>query len=467
MSRPHVVIVGGGIAGLSAAWTLSQAASAPRITVLEGSPRLGGNIQTTDFAGLRVDNAADAFLSTVPAAKTLCDQLGLTETLVSPDSSSAWIWTRGKLKPFPLGTVLGVPSSIFSLARVISVRGMARTLLDLVLPKNVGRSGKDPSIGRFIRSRLGNEVADRLIDPLIGGINAGSVDELSMRSAAPQVQALADAHRSVILATQRKVPRNEKNAPKKSVFLAPNGGMQALVDTLVTRLRANGVELRTMQEVSALDRNAHAWSVVANNETVDADAVILATPAYQAALLVRTLDGRTATLLSSIRYSSVALVRMAYKKADIGHNLDGSGFVVPAKDKTLMTACSWASSKWKRLEKADEVLFRVSAGRLHDTRAESLGDDVLINSLHAELRRALRITGEPTSADVTRWRNAFPQYEPGHADRVDLARSFLSTFGPLEIAGAAYDGIGIPACIQSGTDAAMRVQTLLGRLGSQ
>jgi oxygen-dependent protoporphyrinogen oxidase len=463
MTRPHVVIVGGGIAGLSAAWTLSQDVNSPRITVLESTSRLGGKIQTSLFAGLPVDNAADAFLTTVPAARNLCEQLGLTSSLVAPASSQAWIWSRGKLKPFPLGTVLGVPSNIFSLARVISIAGMARSLLDLVLPARVGRTGNDPSIGNFIRKRLGNEVADRLIDPLIGGINAGSIDDLSMRSAAPQVQALADSHRSVFIAARRKVPKNEKNAPKKGVFLAPEGGMQQLVDTLVQRLRHNGVEFRTAQEVTTLTRPASDWTVVANNESVHADAVILATPASHTSALVRDLDSRAATILASLRYSSVAMVRMAYRKNDVGRPLDGSGFVVPAKDRTLVTACSWSSSKWARLEKPNEVILRVSAGRLNDTRAAAMDDSALVDALHRELQSALELQGSPVTSDVTRWPNAFPQYEPGHADRISLVRSFLSTFGPLELAGAAYDGVGIPACIESGNQAAMRVRELLAK----
>ena len=458
MTRPHVVVIGGGIAGLSAAWTLSRSPSAPRITVLEAASRLGGKIQTTTFAGLPVDNAADAFLSTVPAAKSLCDQLGITDQLHAPDATNAWIWSRGKLRPFPLGTVLGVPSNVLTLANVISPVGMVRSLFDLVLPKNVGRRGHDPSIGNLIRKRLGDEVADRLIDPLIGGINAGSIDDLSIRSAAPQVQALSDAHRSLFWAAQRKAPKT-KNKP--SVFLAPSGGMQTLVDTLVARLRSNGVELRTNQEVQSLTRSETQWALTVGNETLAVDGVILAAPAHQTASIIRDLDSRTATLLSSIRFSSVAMVRMTYRRADVGHALNGSGFVVPAKDRTLVTACSWSSSKWHRLSKPDEVIFRVSAGRLHDTRAEELGDDVLVKSLHDELRRALRITGEPTSFDVTRWNEAFPQYEPGHADRVDLARSFLQAFGPLALAGASYDGVGIPACITSGEKAARQIQESL------
>jgi oxygen-dependent protoporphyrinogen oxidase len=334
-------------------------------------------------------------------------------------------------------------------------------MLDFVLPPGVGRSGNDPSIGNLIRKRLGNEVADRLIDPLIGGINAGSIDDLSLRSAAPQVQALADSHRSLFWATQRKVPRQDKKVPKKGVFLAPAEGMQQLVDTLATRLRANGVALQTMQEVTALRRPTTGWTVVTNNALIDADAVILATPASHAASLVRELDSRTATILASIRYSSVAMVRMAYKKQDVRHALNGTGFVVPAKDHTLMTACSWSSTKWSRLEKPDEVIFRVSAGRLHDGRAHDLDDDVLVKSLHEELRRALHIDGPPVASDVTRWMQAFAQYEPGHAERIELARTFLSTFGPLELAGATYDGIGIPACIHSGAQAAMRVQRMM------
>lgn len=453
MSQRSVVVVGGGIAGLSAAWQLTRQPDAPRVTVLESSAILGGKIQTTPFAGLPVDTGPDAFLAAAPAALNLCEDLGIADELVAPDSATAWIYSKGRLQQFPIGTVLGVPSNVFSLMHLVSARGMLRAALDVVLPRRVGRLGSDVSVGHLIRSRFGSEVAERLIDPLVGGINAGNIDELSLRSAAPQLQSLSDAHRSLFWAAHRKAPK-PSSSPKKRVFLATPGGMHTLIDKLVARL--DSVDLRTSSPVSSLSFENGAWSIDVNDEVISADAVVLATPSAVAAELLRGFNARAATLLGSVRCASVAMVRLAYGTEDVKHPLDGSGFVVPAVDNTLMTACSWASSKWRRLHSPGKVIFRVSAGRLRDPRCEELSDDVLVKALHDELRVPLGITGEPIEADVTRWTKAFPQYEPGHALRVAEARSLLSD-APLSLAGASYDGVGIPACIESGVKAATEV----------
>lgn len=452
-AKKHVVVVGGGIAGLSAARALASAQDGPRVTVLEASPRLGGKIQTSSFGGLDVDTGPDAFLAAAPAASRLCTELGLGDSLIAPAASKAWIYSHGKLRPFPLGTVLGVPSNIFSLASLISLPGMMRSVLDLVLPARVGRTGDDPTIGQLIRARLGNEVADRMIDPLVGGINAGSIDQLSLRTAVPQVATLADSHRSLLWAASRKKPKASKMSniskgePNRRVFLAPPNGMAQLVDALSDRLKENAVEIKTSTPVTSISHDGKKWSI---NGSLHADAVILATPSYVAAGFIRDLEVRAATLLSSVRYSSVAMVRLAYKQSDVSNELAGSGFLVPAVDETLMTACSWASSKWSRLAKEGQVLFRVSAGRFNDTRALELSGDVLVKALHQELRIALGISGEPVEFDVTRWDRAFPQYEPGHVERVKEARVLLAGLPPIALAGAAYDGVGIPACIESG-----------------
>ena len=424
----RVTVVGGGIAGLAAAWEAVQRGA--EVTVLEAGPRLGGKIETGSVGGVPVEHGPDAFLARVPWAVDLCRELDLD--LVAPAVGRALVWSGGRLRPIPEGMLLGVPTGVMDVARsgLLSPRGMARAALDFVLPRTAVDG--DVSVGDLVSRRLGREVLDRLVDPLIGGINAGRADRLSAAAVAPQVVAAAKAHRSIVVGARRT--RTVSDGP---VFLTVAAGLGVLVDTLVGRLRAAGADVRTDAPVSSLD---------------DLDGpVVLAVPAPAAAALV---GGEAGELLAGIEHASVALTTMAYP-ADAVPSFDASGFLVPRRAGRLTTACSFGTVKWPHWAPPGQVVLRVSAGRAGDTRALRLTDDQLARRLHAELVELAGVRSEPTTAHVRRWVDGFPQYRVGHLDRVARIEQALPAH--VAVAGAAYRGLGIPACIKQGRDAAARL----------
>jgi protoporphyrinogen/coproporphyrinogen III oxidase len=446
------VIIGGGISGLAAAWRLVQHGEQD-ICVLEASSRLGGKLQTTSFDGQMVDTGADAFLTRVPEALQLCRELGLEDELVAPTKSSALVWSRGALRQFPKTTVLGIPSNIDDVAStgIISPAGIERARNEVNLP--VEPVAADMSVGELVSTRFGNEIKERLVDPLVGGINAGSVDRLDLASATPQIFAMAQRNLPLTVAAHDQL-QHRPTGPATSPFLCPRSGMQRIVDRLVELLRKRGVTIALDAPVHLIVRNNQRWQVDIGDNSIDAGTVIVATPSQHAASLLQTSFPGIATQLGNIRYASVTIVRMAYRPESIGVNLDYSGFVIPAVENTLLTACSWTSSKWSSVISGKHVIVRASAGRIDDLRHVDLDNEQLINVAHGELRDMMQIDGEPQAADVTTWPEAFPQYEPGHAMRVTNLFEELRELEGLFLAGAAYQGLGVPACVRSGFTAA-------------
>lgn len=447
-----VAVVGGGISGLAAAWYAAQAGA--DVIVHEASDRVGGKVAGATVAGRSIDAGPDAFLARVPEAIELCREIGLGDELVSPATGKAYVWTRGALRPLPEGLVLGVPTDLVALARsgILSPTGLARAGLDLVLPRRShsqteagdDRSG-DRSVDDVIAERFGRQAADRLVDPLLGGINAGRADQLSLETSAPQLAAAHRSGRSLLLALRRQ---RRSNPPSGApVFYAVAGGMQRLTDRLAERLRQAGVEVRTGAPVGNLD------------DVAPADRVIVTTPAAVTAGLLEADAPEAAAALRRIDYASVALTLLAYPVSAVGRQpLDGSGFLVPRVEGRLMTACSWASTKWSALATEDTVLLRVSAGRIGDERAMGLDDDELVERLHRELVEAMDLRRPPSDATVVRWPRAFPQYRPGHRALVDgIVAGVAAALPHVELAGAAYRGVGIPACIATARRAAEAV----------
>ncbi len=453
-SRPTLVVVGAGITGLAAAWEAADAGA--DVVLLDADRRAGGKLAATTLLGRRIDTGADAFLVRRPEATQLVHDMGLAGSLVVPAVSSALVWSQGRLQRLPDGLLLGVPTDLLALARsgVLSPLGVARAALDLVLPGEAPSADTDVAVGALVRRRLGPQVHERLVDPLLGGINAGDIDHLSLQAGVPQLAAAVQGQRSLLVGAWR-ARRRQRRVQDEPVFSSVQGGLGRFAEQMARRLGERDVKLVLGFDVERLERRGPAWSVVTGRGArFAADAVVLAVPAGPAATLLEPHAATSAARLSEIDHASVAMVCLAYRQEDVGRALDGSGFLVPRQERRLMTACSWASSKWPEVAAPGTVVLRVSAGRAGDGRAVALADDVLVARLHAELVDALQLTGEPVARHVTRWVDGFPQYRPGHADLVAAIEAGLPA--GLEVAGATYRGVGIPACIGSGRSAARR-----------
>jgi protoporphyrinogen/coproporphyrinogen III oxidase len=510
---PVVAVVGGGISGLAAARVLAGGAPLtgggpefvehgsgrpidPRdveVIVLETTERLGGKILSGEFRGRPVDLGPDNFLTRDPSAADLCRQLGLGDDLLPPATSSASVLARGRLRKLPAGLVLGIPTDLEALARsgIISAPGIARAALDLIAvaapirPSEVGLrpddagsrhaaggpvgaadpGGPEWNAATILERRLGREVVRRLVDPLLGGINAGSTDQLSLAVVAPQVARRLVGQRSVMHALRALVP----NAPASGddgdalpVFLGLRGGLGRMIDALVSHLVERGVAIRTGAPVTRLARSGRGYELESPAGTVEADAVVLAAPSHSSARLLVDSVPAAAAELGAIPHAPVVLVTLAWRSGSVPRLPAGSGFLVPRCEHRLLTGCTVLSAKWPHVAAPGEVVLRASTGRYGDERSSSMSDGELVGQVVGELRELIGASGEPLGSVVQRWPRAFPQYLPGHLRRIERVRAALAAEHALELAGASLGGIGIPACVTSGERAAA---ALLGRLG--
>lgn len=491
-TRRRVVVVGAGISGLACAHRLHRLRPDLDLTVLEGSSRTGGKIHTTPFAGRLVDEAADAFLARVPAAVALARELGLEDQFVTPAVRRAFVYRHGTLHPFPDGQVLGVPTDLDALraSGVISSAGVDRAELDLTLPADMEGApapGEDETVGALVRRRLGDEVFEALVGPLLSGVNAGNADQLSVQTGAAQLAAAVRDQPSLIagLRAQRAAALSGGADPDAPVFYGLRDGSQGLTDALAAALPPGSLRTRaTVAAVAPADGGGYnvvlgpAGTDPAEPHEVDllhADAVVLATPAWATATVLRSLQPDIAVELDELEWSSVVMVTLAVPRRSISHPLDASGFLVAGNEPLTMTACSFSSSKWAHLapaadapagSAADTVLLRVSAGRHPDTTALELDDATLVGTIRDELVAAIGLDpGVELGADrarVTRWHRALPQYRPGHRARAGAWRDGLRAAWPgLWLTGASYDGLGIPACITDADATARQVANAL------
>jgi oxygen-dependent protoporphyrinogen oxidase len=483
--RPVVVVVGGGIAGLAAAWELATgdraAEIAPEIHVLEAGDHLGGCLRSAEFAGRTVDLAADAFLARRPEATELCAELGLTGELVAPGTSGASVWARGRLRRMPDGLNLGVPTRWWPLARsgILNPAESLRVARDLVQP-HFGARGVvgDRAVGAIVEPRLGRPVVERLVDPLVGGINAGRVDDLSAAAAFPYLLAASLQPGSLMRRLGRNLrdaatPAGEEGPP---VFWSLTAGTAGLAERLSAELERHGVRLRTRVSLEAIrrpvadrdERNGSGprrWQLDVRSdreEVVDADGIVLAVPADVAGVQLAVHTPELAGLLSTIEYASVAVLTLAFPPDAIDAPLHGTGFLVPRTatvggTRPLVTAATYLGRKWPHLARPGDELIRVSVGSSGDDRHRSLSDGELTDAVLLELGHLLGVRDRPVDGMVTRFDHAFPQYRVGHLIRVARIEQGLAALDGIELAGAAYRGLGIPACIGSGREAARRL----------
>ncbi len=438
-------VIGAGIAGLSAAWELERAGH--DVVVFESAREIGGKLQRSRVRGLAfpLEDGADAFLARVPDALELCSEIGIDE-LVHPATSQAWVWSDERLNPLPKAQLLGLPTDLDELASsgLLSSDGMARAAEDL--DSDAPPVTDDVSVGELVRSRLGDEVCDHLVEPLLGGINGGEADGLSVQACAPQIWACATRGGSLIrAAAEIKARTTASDAP---VFAAPAEGMAALPRQLADHLRAE-IRFATVTPPLTVDGGeVHVGDS-------DFAGVVIATPADVAGPLLARLDHDVAAALEAREFASVVMVTVVARAAAVDHPLDGSGVVVARDAGLSITACSFGSSKWAHWDDGRNVVFRISLGHDGDPVdwCTHSNEDLTALAL-ADLERLLGAPVAPVGVRVGRWSRSFPQYRPGHLDRTADVRAALDAAGPIAVAGMSYDGIGVPACIRSGRTAA-------------
>ena len=418
-------------------------------------------LRSDEFGGRVVDMGPDGFLGRRPEAVELCREVGLAGALVPIAGRGASVWARGRLRPLPDGLALGIPTRFWPAARsgVLGLRGQLGLARDAVLPRpDVRGPIGDRSVGPLVARKLGQRVVDMLVDPLIGGIHAGSVDDMSAAAVFPPLLAAAQRRGGLMRALRAEVPAADPDGPP--LFWSLDGGMASLVRTLAARLEERGVDLRLSAPADRLERAADRWNVWVGGQVCAAEAVVLATPAPATAALLQPHDDEAAGLLQAIEYASVVLVTFRADAGDVPSPLHGTGFLVPRRsphkdrDAWAVTACTFLDRKWPHLARDGEVLLRASLGRMDDLRPEGWGDGEAADRAWEELGELLGVTGRPMEAAVVRCAHALPQYRVHHLLRTAGTESAVARLGGLAVAGAAYHGVGIPACIASGRAAA-------------
>ncbi len=461
--RPTAAVVGGGIAGLSAAYELQLAGV--EVSVYEASDRWGGKILTSRVGTEMVDAGPDTFLARASEGVELCTELGLADELVAPIAPvPAYIHRDGKLAQLPSGTILGIPTDLDAVAAsgLVSAAGIDRAKQDAVLPQTT--YVEDCSLGWYCRQRLGDELTMRLVDPLLGGVNASDIDHLSLEAAFPALAKIAKAspslleglreHRKSIGPTLGSATSTDEadQAPPAPVFYSLAGGMARLSDRLVERLQAP-------TDHSLTPARLHLDTPIRSMEELDAQMAILTCPAPVASRLLATSNGEASRQLATVDYTSLAQVTFVFASDATDPILDASGILFPKVDGLVATAATWLSTKWAHYDSEERVIIRVTSGRSDDTRSFDMTDEQLTNELLSDLSTVIDISQAPKAVRVHRWTNSLPAYTPGHATRMNNARTALAemTNPSVAIAGAAYDGIGLPACIRSGRQAAQKL----------
>lgn len=484
----RIVIVGGGVAGLAAAWSLIRdRGTKAEVVVLESAPITGGKLRVSELEGIPVDEGAESMLAVRPEAIVLAKAVGLRGSIVHPATTQAGVFARGSLRPLPPGLISGIPTDLRALAvsGVISLPGLLRIPLDHWLPRT--SIAHDVSVGDFVATRLGTEVMRTLVDPMLGGVYAGRAEDLSFEMTVPALFRLLKRDRSLLTAAReaRSTGAGSSGARRGPIFAGIDGGLGRLPQAMAARLVKHGVAVEVGSAATGVRWVGDRWQVHgsgkpppgadqvrSNRFSLDADAVILAVPATVAARLLRRANPQAAATLATIDYASVGIVTMMFAPDRIPRGLAGSGFLVPASQGYSVKAATFSWRKWAWLRNRPAAgSTRKSARQLATVRASfgRFGDDVVLQRDDAELATLAavelnKLAGLPTrpvATRVTRWPDSLPQYTVGHRGRVARARELLIDTPGIAVCGAAYDGVGVPACIGSAQFAAGQLATYL------
>ncbi|MGE5376543.1 MAG: protoporphyrinogen oxidase [Bacteroidota bacterium] len=453
----RIVIIGGGIAGLSAAYYATKKIPGTQVTLIESSDRWGGKITTDrvpfDDGQFIIEGGPDTFLATKSYATALCRELGLGERLhgTNPRQKNTYVLHHNRLEPLPDGLAMMIPTNVQAILKsnLVSWFGKARMGLDFLQPAKAVNG--DESLGMFVSRRLGREAYENLIEPLMSGIYAGDGDLLSLASTFPYLRDLELKYGSLARGAleMRKKSNGKAVQGSRSAFLTPTTGLAEIVEALVNYLRSNNVDLRLNTKVFSIDHpTPDTWNLKLETGNLQADSLILATPAYVSGHLLGRIAPELASNLQNIPYASTATVTLAYRESDLPRPLDGYGYVIPRREGRRALACTWTSTKFPHRAPDGYALIRVFVGRAGQDIPWNEKD--LLALAKEELRLTLGINSEPLLSRIFMWDKAMPQYNLGHPETLKRIVAALERYPSLALAGNGYRGIGIPDCIHSG-----------------
>ncbi len=468
-----VVIIGGGISGLSTAVALLEQAAAAEValscTILDAAPGWGGKIVTHRVGRLVMEAGPDSFLSQKPWGMELCRRLGIADQLINtnPIEKKASVLRGGRLHELPEGLVTFTSTQLgpFFRSGLLSWLDLARMGCDVLIPPR--RSTEDESLAAFFRRRFGRHACERVMEPLMAGIYAGDADQMSLRATFPRFYELEQAHGSVIrgmmAARRARAQKGADKRPPHTMFVTLKNGLADLVAGLTARIQQTGGVLRAGVQVEALRVRSHQagrWMydmICTDGTALSSEALVLATPAYVSAELVRPLSPLAAGLMERIPYASTATISLVYPAEAVGARLQGFGFVVPRIEGRDLIAATWTSNKWPHRAPPEEVSVRCYLGGVGREAVLQRDDEGLVRCVREELASIVGLQATPNYVEVNRWPRAMPQYTIGHLDRLTQLDAALSRFGGLAVTGAGYRGVGLPDCIRDGAETAAQM----------
>lgn len=476
LDSKHAIVIGGGITGLAAGHRLKREAENRNIpltlTVLEASNRVGGVIQTEHRDGFIIEHGPDAFISTKPWGKALCEELGIAEKLMgtNPKVRRSFVVRKGKLIQVPEGFYMMAPGSFlpFIKSPIFSLLGKLRISLDLFISHRSDLG--DESVADFVRRRLGKEAFERMAQPMIGGIYTSDAENLSLKATFPRFLEMEREHGSIIkaiLAQKRNASQTSRDTsgPRYSLFLSFEDGMQTLIDTLAKNL-SGCICLHSRVTSIQQKKEKNGWRVyLDNSEKLEADILCIALPAPQTSKLLSEVSSELSVTLSTIPYSSSATVNLAFRREDVSHPLNGMGFVVPITEQLNLIGCSFSSVKFENRAPLEYVLLRAFVGESTNYITGNVSDkstsDELVSIVLKDVSELLGIAVDPIFTVVSQHSQAMAQYQVGHQEVIADIDELAKGLNGVALAGNAYHGIGIPDCIHSGEKAALALIDIL------
>ncbi|MEH7304766.1 protoporphyrinogen oxidase [Neobacillus drentensis] len=468
--KQRIIIIGGGIAGLTSAFYLQKAIQEDNLPIeiklIEASHRLGGKMQTVIRDGFTIERGPDSFLARKLSISRLAKEVGMDDQLVHNTTGKSFVLVNEKLHSMPGGSIMGIPTEMgpFITTGLFSIPGKLRAAADFILPRS--ESGKDQSLGDFFRRRLGDEVVENLIEPLLSGIYAGDIDQLSLMSTFPQFYEVEQKYRSLIIGMKKSTPSQPPKTPDskekaKGGFLTFKTGLQSFAEAIEEKIDPSSI--LKGHRVDKITKNGDRYDVYLNNgETLAAEIIIAATPHKITQSMFA--DYHFFDPFKSVPSTSVATVALAFPEEAVKNDIDGTGFVVSRNNDYSITACTWTHKKWAHSTPKGKVLLRCYVGRSGDETIVDLSDDRIIKIVLDDLKKIMDITMNPDFAIISRWKNSMPQYTVGHKQRLANIFEHMNAELPgVFLAGSSYGGVGLPDCIDQGEAAVKNVLNYLKR----